>query len=159
MCGIPERREAPHSPAVLQAEEEPVVLINGLAERTESWFANRRAWSRNLDLRVPGILACAGESLHSHIESGGSVDVEYLTDRLAMFLDEFAQRPRTILSVLVSGAGRCKLRRQIPGESGPARSFLSVWFLRRQAPPDNGGGPAQQPRRACRLGSFIRPAL
>jgi abhydrolase domain-containing protein 6 len=70
----------------------PVVLVNGLAEQSESWFANRAALSRHFDLKVPEILVYAGDSLHRRIESGGEITVEYLADRLCLYLDEFVQR-------------------------------------------------------------------
>src|SRR5829696_5077312 len=71
----------------------PLVLVNGLAEQSESWFANRRAWSRHFDVKVPEILVYDGDSLHRRIDEGGEVTVEYLADRLALYLDEFVQRP------------------------------------------------------------------
>jgi len=71
----------------------PLILVNGLAEQSESWFANRTAWSRHFDVKVPEILVYDGDSLHSHIEGGGAVTVDYLTDRLETYLDEFVQRP------------------------------------------------------------------
>ncbi len=81
------------SRARVRGSGERVVLVNGLAEQSESWFANREAWSREFEVLLPEILAYAGESLHRHIESGGDVDVDYLTGRLSHFLDEFVQRP------------------------------------------------------------------
>ncbi len=71
----------------------PLILVNGLAEQSESWFANRTKWSRHFDVKVPEILVYDGESLHKHIDSGGEVTVDYLTERLAHYLDEFVQRP------------------------------------------------------------------
>ncbi len=71
----------------------PLVLVNGLAEQSESWFANRIAWSRHFDLKVPELLVYDGGSLHRHINAGGDVTVDYLTDRLANYLDEFVQNP------------------------------------------------------------------
>jgi len=71
----------------------PLVLVNGLAEQTESWFANRSYWSKSFDVKVPELLVYNGDSLHERIESGGEVTVDYLTDRLAHFLDEYVQRP------------------------------------------------------------------
>ncbi|HEX8201933.1 MAG TPA: alpha/beta fold hydrolase [Isosphaeraceae bacterium] len=72
---------------------EPLVLVNGLAEQSESWFANRVAWSRQFDVKVPEILVYDGDALHRHIDAGGEVSVDYLADRLATFLDEFVQNP------------------------------------------------------------------
>ncbi|WP_435018918.1 alpha/beta fold hydrolase [Tundrisphaera sp. TA3] len=71
----------------------PLILVNGLAEQSESWFANRRAWGRHFDVKVPEILVYDGDSLHRHIDAGGEVTVDYLADRLATYLDEFVQRP------------------------------------------------------------------
>src|SRR5829696_2288280 len=71
----------------------PLVLVNGLAEQSESWFANRTQWSRHFDVKVPEILVYDGDSLHRRIDEGGEITVDYLTDRLAAFLDEYVQRP------------------------------------------------------------------
>ena len=71
----------------------PLVLVNGLAEQPESWFANKTHLSRQFDVKVPEILVYDGDSLHEWIDAGGEVTVDYLTDRLARFLDEFVQRP------------------------------------------------------------------
>ena len=70
-----------------------LVLVNGLAEQSESWFANRDHWSRRFDLKVPELLVYDGDSLHEWIDSGGEVTVDYLTDRLEHYLDEYVQRP------------------------------------------------------------------
>jgi abhydrolase domain-containing protein 6 len=71
----------------------PLILVNGLAEQAESWFANRTFWSRHFDVKVPEVLVYDGDSLHRHIDEGGEVTVDYLTDRLSDYLDEFVQRP------------------------------------------------------------------
>jgi len=71
----------------------PLIMVNGLAEQSESWFANRRFWSRHFDVKEPEILLYDGESLHRRIEADGAISVDYLTDRLTVYLDEFVQRP------------------------------------------------------------------
>jgi pimeloyl-ACP methyl ester carboxylesterase len=71
----------------------PLILVNGLAEQPESWFANRTYLTRHFDVKVPEVLVYDGAALHQWIESGGEVTVEYLADRLGRFLDEFVQRP------------------------------------------------------------------
>jgi abhydrolase domain-containing protein 6 len=71
----------------------PLVLVNGLAEQSESWFANRVSLSRQFDLKVPEILVYDGDALHDWIASGGDVTIDYLADRLGRFLEEFVQRP------------------------------------------------------------------
>jgi pimeloyl-ACP methyl ester carboxylesterase len=71
----------------------PLVLVNGLAEQPESWFANRVFLSRHFDVKVPELLVYDGDVLHDWIDSGGEVTVDYLAERLARFLDEYVQRP------------------------------------------------------------------
>ncbi|WP_422927050.1 alpha/beta fold hydrolase [Singulisphaera sp. PoT] len=71
----------------------PLILVNGLAEQSESWFANRTSWSRHFDVKVPELLVYDGDSLHKHIDQGGEVTVDYLAERLARYLDEYVQRP------------------------------------------------------------------
>jgi abhydrolase domain-containing protein 6 len=71
----------------------PLVLVNGLAEQPESWFANRGHWSRHFDVKIPEILVYDGAAIHRWIDEGGEITVDYLTDRLAVYLDEFVQRP------------------------------------------------------------------
>jgi abhydrolase domain-containing protein 6 len=72
---------------------EPLILINGLAEQSESWFANRTRWARHFDVKVPELLVYDGDTLHKRIDEGGEITVDYLSDRLADFLDEYVQRP------------------------------------------------------------------
>ena len=71
----------------------PLVLVNGLAEQSESWFANRRHWCRHFDVKVPEILVYDGDSLQRRIERGEEITVDYLADRLGHYLAEFVQRP------------------------------------------------------------------
>ena len=71
----------------------PLILVNGLAEQAESWFANRVALSRQFDVKVPELLVYDGDAIHRHVESGGNVTVDFLTDRLERYLDDFVQRP------------------------------------------------------------------
>ena len=71
----------------------PLILVNGLAEQPESWFANRIHLTRHFDVKVPELLVYDGQSLHRHIDAGGEVTIAYLADRLARYLDEFVQRP------------------------------------------------------------------
>jgi abhydrolase domain-containing protein 6 len=92
----------------------PLVLVNGLAEQPETWFANKTYLSRQFDVKIPEILVYDGAALHDWIDSGGEVSVEYLADRLARFLDEFVQRPPYYLvasslgsQVILNYATRC----------------------------------------------------
>ncbi len=71
----------------------PLVLVNGLAEQSESWFANRAELSQAIrpeGARDPGLRR---RTLHDRIDSGGEITIDYLADRLARFLDEYVQRP------------------------------------------------------------------
>ena len=72
---------------------EPVVLVNGLAEQAESWFANRAYWSRHFDVKVPELLVYDGDVLHDHLAAGGEVTVDYLVGRLSNYLDHYVQKP------------------------------------------------------------------
>ena len=71
----------------------PLILVNGLAEQAESWFANRGHWGRQFDVKVPELLVYDGDDLHGWIDGGGEVTVSYLADRLEEFLDKFVQHP------------------------------------------------------------------
>lgn len=71
----------------------PVVLVNGLAEQSESWFCNRPYWAKHFDIKVPELLVYDGDALHRHIDDGGDVTVGYLADRLEAYLENFVQKP------------------------------------------------------------------
>lgn len=64
----------------------PLVLINGLAEQPQSWFANASHLSRRFRVERPEILVYDGEELHRRIDAGLEVTVEYLAERLAALL-------------------------------------------------------------------------
>ncbi|MGB3681359.1 MAG: alpha/beta fold hydrolase [Rubrobacteraceae bacterium] len=80
-----------HPPA--HEAREPVVLVNGLAEQAESWFANRAYWSRHFDVKVPELLVYDGDVLHDHPAAGGEITVDYLVGRLSNYLDHYVQNP------------------------------------------------------------------
>src|SRR5689334_21167009 len=71
----------------------PLVLVNGLAEQSESWFANRQLWSPHFDVKVPEIFVYHGDALHGHIDTGREVTIDHLAERVAVYLDEFVQNP------------------------------------------------------------------
>ncbi|WP_240911065.1 alpha/beta fold hydrolase [Paludisphaera soli] len=71
----------------------PLILVNGLAEQSESWFANERSLGRRFDVKLPEILVYGGDALHRWIDAGHDVTVGYLARRLESYLDEFVQRP------------------------------------------------------------------
>lgn len=80
-------RAAGYSPAA------PLILINGLAEQAISWYRSRDIWQKQFDVYAPGLLVYDGPVLQDRLKSGKGITVEYLTNRLAEFLDGFVQRP------------------------------------------------------------------
>jgi len=72
---------------------QPLVLINGLAEQPESWFRNRRFWSRYFDVHTPNILAYDGPALHRRIAAREPITVDYLVGQLHTYLTQFVQTP------------------------------------------------------------------
>ena len=71
----------------------PLILINGLAEQTESWFRNRRFWSRYFDVFAPNIMIYDGGVIHGRIESKLPVSIEFLVEQLHTYLTQFVQTP------------------------------------------------------------------
>jgi pimeloyl-ACP methyl ester carboxylesterase len=75
------------------SRRQPLVLINGLAEQAESWYRNRKFWSRYFEVYSPNILAYEGEALHRRIAAKEPITVEYLVEQLYTYLDQFVQTP------------------------------------------------------------------
>jgi pimeloyl-ACP methyl ester carboxylesterase len=75
----------------------PLVLINGLAEQAESWFANVDAWRRHFEVYQPNLLVYEGELLHRRIEQDLPITVEFFVDQLHRYLAEFVQTSRVHL--------------------------------------------------------------
>lgn len=71
----------------------PLILINGLAEQAESWFKNRRYWSRYFDVHMPNYLVYNGPFLHQRIEAKEPITVEFLVEQLHTYLSRFVQTP------------------------------------------------------------------
>lgn len=71
----------------------PLILINGLAEQPESWYRNRRYWSRYFDVHVPNILVYEGEAIHARIAAGEEITVDYLVEQYRIYMDQFIQTP------------------------------------------------------------------
>jgi pimeloyl-ACP methyl ester carboxylesterase len=71
----------------------PVVLINGLAEQSESWYRNREEIQKHFELHTPGVLVYDGPVLQDRLAQNESITVSYLTERLAEYLDKFVQTP------------------------------------------------------------------
>jgi pimeloyl-ACP methyl ester carboxylesterase len=72
---------------------QPLILINGLAEQSETWFRNQRFWRRSFDVFMPNLLAYEGAALHRRIDAGEPISVDYLVEQLHRYLDEFVQAP------------------------------------------------------------------
>jgi pimeloyl-ACP methyl ester carboxylesterase len=75
------------------ARRAPLVLLNGLAEQPESWYANLHYWRRHFDVYMPNLLCYDGAGLQRRVEDGLPVDIDYLVEQLYVFLDQFVQTP------------------------------------------------------------------
>jgi len=71
----------------------PLVLINGLAEQSESWYRNREVLQRDFDVHAPGVLVYDGPVMQRRLADGLPISVAFLKDRLAEYLDNFVQTP------------------------------------------------------------------
>jgi pimeloyl-ACP methyl ester carboxylesterase len=80
-------------PADAYRRAQPLILVNGLAEQGESWYLNRKAWHSQYDVHMPGILVYGGSVLRQRLADGNPIDIAFLTDRLAEYLDRFVQSP------------------------------------------------------------------
>ena len=83
----------------------PLVLVNGLAEQSETWFANKTYLSRQFDVKVPEILVYDGDVASRLDRLGGEVTVDYLADRLAGFSTSSCSGP------LITSSARALVRR------------------------------------------------
>jgi abhydrolase domain-containing protein 6 len=72
---------------------QPLILVNGLAEQGESWYLNRSVWQKHYDVHLPGILVYDGPVMQERLAGGGPINIDFLTDRLAEYLDRFVQSP------------------------------------------------------------------
>jgi len=75
------------------ARRPSLVLLNGLAEQSETWYRNRRFWSRYFEVFIPNILVYEGRALHDQIGSKAPISVDYLVGQLHTFLAQFVQTP------------------------------------------------------------------
>lgn len=69
----------------------PLVLVNGLAEQAESWYANVPVWRRRFDVHTPGLLVYAGADVQARIAAGEPISIDYLVDKLRRYLVDFVQ--------------------------------------------------------------------
>lgn len=72
---------------------QPLILVNGLAEQSESWYPNRNVWQKHFDVHTPGVLVYGGPVMQDRLAQQKPINVEFLTDRLAEYLDRFVQSP------------------------------------------------------------------
>ncbi|MCC7087426.1 MAG: alpha/beta hydrolase [Pirellulales bacterium] len=70
----------------------PLVLVNGLAEQTETWYRNAHAWREHFDVYIPHLAAYDSEVLHRRINAGMPISVDYLVEQLRVYLDSFVAR-------------------------------------------------------------------
>ncbi len=87
------RRLMRRGTAVGYRRRPPLVLINGLAEQSESWFCNVDTWRRRFDVHTPNILAYEGAEIHRRIDDKLPIDIDYLVEQLRIYLDSFVQTP------------------------------------------------------------------
>jgi pimeloyl-ACP methyl ester carboxylesterase len=71
----------------------PLILVNGLAEQTESWSCNLAAWRQHFEVHTPNLSDYKGAKLHRRISAGQAIDVAYLVGRLKWHLARFVPRP------------------------------------------------------------------
>jgi pimeloyl-ACP methyl ester carboxylesterase len=101
------------------ARRPPLVLVNGLAEQAESWYANLDAWRHHFDVHQPNLLAYEGDALHRRVEAGGAIDIDWLTSRLLEYLDNFVQAPRChLVANSLGGKVAVELATRHPGRVG-----------------------------------------
>ncbi len=72
---------------------QPLILVNGLAEQGESWYLNRSVWQKHYDVHSPGVLVYDGEVMQERLAKRQPINIDFLTDRLAEYLDRFVQSP------------------------------------------------------------------
>jgi pimeloyl-ACP methyl ester carboxylesterase len=77
----------------LYGRRPPLVLLNGLAEQAESWYRNRRFWTRYFEVLAPNILVYEGDAIHQRIADKLPIDVDYLVGQLHTYLTQFVQTP------------------------------------------------------------------
>jgi pimeloyl-ACP methyl ester carboxylesterase len=71
----------------------PLILVNGLAEQGESWYPNRNVWQKHFDVHLPGVLVYGGPVIQERLGDQKPINIEFLTNRLAEYLDRFVQSP------------------------------------------------------------------
>ncbi|MCU0706292.1 MAG: alpha/beta hydrolase [Fimbriiglobus sp.] len=72
---------------------QPLLLVNGLAEQAESWYRNRRFWSRYFDVHAPNVVLYDGPVIHGRLSAKQPIDVDYLVGEFHAYLTRFVQTP------------------------------------------------------------------
>jgi pimeloyl-ACP methyl ester carboxylesterase len=70
-----------------------LILVNGLAEQGESWYPNRGVWGKQYDVHTPGVIVYGGEVMQQRLATRQPINIAFLTDRLAQYLDQYVQSP------------------------------------------------------------------
>jgi pimeloyl-ACP methyl ester carboxylesterase len=83
----------PKRPPPPYGRQHALVLLNGLAEQSETWFRNHRFWRRHFDVSMPNLFTFEGPVVHRRIEAGLPISVDYLVEQLHQHLEEFVQTP------------------------------------------------------------------
>ena len=139
-------------PSRLQAPPD-LVLVNGLAEQSESWFANRAVLSRHFDVQGPRDPGLRRRRAPPQIEAGGEVTVDYLADRLCRFLDEFVQRPPYhLVGSSLGGQVTLTVAVRHPEKRLEAGADLPFGLPRRREPADDRRGQAEPVRHPGPIG-------
>lgn len=81
----------------------PLVLVNGLAEQAETWFANTPVWRQHFDVHTPALAPYDGPVLHERIDRGEPIDVDFLVERLHAYVSGFVQTPVDLLANSMGG--------------------------------------------------------
>src|SRR5690242_16466832 len=81
-----------HSPDTYRRAR-PLILVNGLAEQGESWYRNRNVWQKHYDVHSPGVLVYDGPIMQARLAGRQPINIDFLADRLAEYLDRFVQSP------------------------------------------------------------------
>jgi pimeloyl-ACP methyl ester carboxylesterase len=81
----------------------PLVLVNGLAEQAETWYANLEAWRRRFEVHLPALSVYDGPVIQRRIARDEPLDVEFFIGRLHTYIAEFVQEPVYLLANSMGG--------------------------------------------------------
>jgi abhydrolase domain-containing protein 6 len=92
----------------------PLVLVNGLAEQGETWFANADHWRRSREIHMPVLAAYDGQPLHERLEAGLPIDIEFLVERLRQYLESSVNGPCDLAANSMGGKVAVELALRYP---------------------------------------------